>query len=93
MGNATIIRRMLAVIDEYEAGRLSPEQVEELVESYIGALERIGLQQVHQSRDLTNRLVIAELSDESDAFIDMKHVPVVADLRRFLRSLPDGPEA
>jgi hypothetical protein len=85
---------MLGAVDEYEARRLSSEQLERLIESHMEGLERIGLRQVHQSRELTHRLVAAHFSDGVQEFMDVERVPVVlADLRRFLRSLPDGQEA
>jgi hypothetical protein len=94
MANASLIRRMLGAVDEYEAGRLSSEQLERLIESHMEGLERIGLRQVHESRDLTHRLVIAHCSDGVEEFLDLERASVVlADLRRFLRSLPDGEEA
>jgi hypothetical protein len=94
MANASLIGRMLHAVDEYEAGRLSSEKVERLIESHIEGLERIGLRQIHESRSLTHRLVTAHFSDGMEEFIDVEQVPgVVADLRRFLRSLPDGQDA
>ena len=94
MANAPLIRTMLRAVGEYEAGRLSSEQLEQLVESHMEGLERIGLRQVHESHSLTHRLVRAHFSVGMEDFIDSEQVPVVvADLRRFLRSLPDGTDA
>src|SRR5437899_1068201 len=94
MANASLISRMLHAVDEYEAGRLSSEQVERLIESHLEGLERIGLREVHESRTLCHRLVVAHCSVGEEEFIDAEEVSVVvADLRRFLRSLPDGPDA
>jgi hypothetical protein len=94
MANASLIGRMLHVVDEYEAGRLSSEQVERLIESHREGLERIGLREVHAARTLCYRLVVAHCSVGEEEFIDAEQVSVVvAELRRFLRSLPDGQDA
>jgi hypothetical protein len=91
MANVSLVSRMLHAVDEYEAGRLSSEQVERLIESHMEGLERIGLQEVHKSRSLTHRLVSAHCFDGVEEFMDVEQVKVVvAELRRFLRSLPDG---
>ncbi|MFL5327844.1 MAG: hypothetical protein ACJ8C4_02930 [Gemmataceae bacterium] len=85
---------MLHAIDEYEAGRLSSEQVERFIDFHIQGLERIGLQEIHESRRLCYRLVRAHYDVGEDEFIKVQQVPVVvAELRRFLRSLPNGPDS
>jgi hypothetical protein len=94
MANASLIGRMLHAVDEYEAGRLSSEQVERFIEFHMEGLERIGSRQIHESRSLCYRLVVAHCSVGEEEFIDAEQVSVVvADLRRFLRSLPDGQDA
>lgn len=94
MANASLIGRMLHVVDEYEAGLLSSQQVERAIEFHMAGLERIGLREVHDSRTLCHRLVVAHCSIGEEEFIDAEQVGVVvADLRRFLRSLPDGQDA
>jgi hypothetical protein len=82
---------MRLVLDEYEAGRLSPEQVESAIESHIQGVEGIGLPAIHEARDLTYRLVIAHVSVAMEEFIDAEEVSqVLSDMRRFLCSLPGG---
>ncbi len=94
MAIASLISRMLHAVDEYEAGRLSSEQVERFIESHMEGLERIGLREVHESRRLCHRLVVAHCSVGEEEFIDTEQVSVVvAELRRFLRSLPGGQDA
>lgn len=94
MANASLIGRMLHAVDEYEAGLLSSEQVERFIESHMEGLERIGLRQVHESRTVCYRLLVAHCSVGEEEFIDAEQVSVVvAELRRFLRSLPDGQDA
>jgi hypothetical protein len=94
MANVSLIGRMLHAIDEYEAGRLSTEQVEQFIEFHIGGLERIGLREVRESRNLCHRLVDAHCSVGEEKFIGDEQVSgVVSEMRRFLRSLPDGQNA
>lgn len=94
MANASLIGRMLHTVDEYEGGQLSSEEVERAIESHMEGLERIGLLQIHEARFLTSRLVSAHCFVGEEEFMDVEQMPVVvADLRRFLRSLPDGQDA
>ena len=94
MANASLIGRMLRAIDAYEAGRLSTQQVERFIEFHMGGLERIGLREVRESRSLCHRLVVAHGSVGEEEFIDAEQVSVVvSEMRRFLRSLPDGQDA
>ena len=94
MANVSLIGRMLHAIDEYEAGRLSTEQVERFIEFHMGGLERIGLREVRESRNLCHRLVAAHCLVGEEEFIGAEQVSgVVSEMRRFLRSLPDGQNA
>src|SRR5262245_41152962 len=94
MANASLVGRMLHAVDEYDAGRLSSEQLERFIESHIEGLERIGVRELHESRSLCHRLVVAHCSVGEEEFIDAEQVSVViAELRRFLRSLLDGQDA
>ena len=94
MANASLIGRMLHAVDEYEARRLSAQQVERSIEFHMGELERIGLREVRESRNLCYRLVVAECSVGEHELIDAEQVSgVVSEMRRFLRSLPDGQDA
>jgi len=91
MANSSLIGRMLHTIDAYEAGNLSSEQVEQFIEFHMGGLENIScerftIQEIYAIDLLSHIAPIGE-----DQFIDAEHVSVVlAELRRFLLSLP-GP--
>lgn len=94
MSNIDLIARMSQVLDEYEAGRLSSLKVERAIQAYIGSMEGIDLRTIHQSGDLTFRLVSALPPEEAVGFIGTEDVhAVLYDLRRFLRSLPESPGA
>lgn len=94
MSNSGLISRIRDTLDEYEAGRLSPEQVERAFEYHMDGVEGVGLPVIHQARDLTHRLVMAHMSDGLEEFIDAGEVSqVLADMRRFLDSLPGGTNA
>ena len=55
---------------------------------------RIDLREVRESRSLCHRLVVAHGSVGEEEFIDAEQVSgVVSEMRRFLRSLPDGQDA
>jgi hypothetical protein len=89
MANSDLIASMLRVVDDYEAGRISPEEVERALEFHMQALERIGLPSIHEVRTFAHRLVAAHLSDGQMEFKDDERVQSVLDeLRGFLRSLP-----
>jgi hypothetical protein len=89
MANSDIIASMLRTVDDYEASRVWPEEVEKSLESHMQALEGISLPSVHSVRSFTHRLVAAHLSDGETEFKDDERVQnVLAELRRFLRSLP-----
>lgn len=91
MPNAGLIARMLHALDEFDANRLSSEQVELAVDFHMQGLEQIGLREIHEARCLTRDLVRAHCSVGMEEFIDVEQVPlVVKELRRFLKSLPDG---
>ena len=82
---------MLDSPGEYEADRMSSEQVQRFIEFQMEGLERIGLREIHAARELTHRLVSAHFSDGVEEFIDVEQVRILlSDLRRFLRSLPDS---
>ena len=94
MANPDIIARMQHILDDYEAGRILPEQVERSLEFHMQALEGIGLQSIHRVRTFSHRLVSAHLSDGEQEFRDDERVStVVSELRRFLSSLPATPSA
>lgn len=94
MANASLVDRMLHVVDDYEAGRLSSEEVDRAIAFHMAGLERIGLREVHESRTLCHRLLVAHCFVGDEEFIDATEVGVVvAEMRRFLRSLPDGQDS
>lgn len=79
---------MLRIVDDYEAKRVSPEEVESSLESRMQALEGLGLSSIHQMRAFTHRLVSAHLSNGEMEFRDDERVETVLyELRGFLRSL------
>ena len=79
---------MMRVLDDYEGKLITPERVEQSLESHMQALEGIGLSSIHKVRTLTYRLVAAHLSDgELEFKNDEKVADVLAELRDFLRSL------
>ncbi len=89
MANAGLIGRMEHLLDEYEAGRLTPEEVETAIESHMQGLEKIDSAVIHASRQLTYRLTVSHMSDGETDFIDSEKVSaVMSDFRQFLRSLP-----
>jgi hypothetical protein len=94
MSNTGLISRMRRLLDEYEAGRLSPEQVERAIDYHINGVEGIGLPVIHEARNLTHRLVTAHMSVGTEEFIEAEEVSQApSDMRRFLRSLPGGVDA
>jgi hypothetical protein len=89
MANSDIITSMLRTLDDYEASRISPEEVEKSLESHMQALEGIALPSIHRVRTFAHRLVAAHLTDGEIEFKDDERVQtVLADLRGFLRSIP-----
>jgi hypothetical protein len=51
MSNPGLIARRQHALDEYEAGRLSPGQVERALEFHLRGVEGVGLSAVNRSRD------------------------------------------
>ncbi len=93
MSNSGLISRLARVLDEYEAGRLSSEQVRKEFEFHMDGLEKVGLAVIHASRDLTHRLVGAHCWDGAQEFIDRDRVrTVIGELRRFVNGLPRDAE-
>lgn len=89
MSNATVIRRMLQIVDDYAVGQRSSIEVERQIENHMQALERIELSDIHASRQLTYLLVCARFSAGVDVFGSQEGAAVVRlDIRNFLRSLP-----
>jgi hypothetical protein len=89
MANSDVIASMLRIVDDYEASRISPEEIERSLEFHMQALEGIRLPSIHEVRSFTHRLVAAHLSDGELEFKDDERIDsVLAELREFLRSLP-----
>ena len=61
---------MFEVLNHYEAGKLSPDQVEESLQFHLDALEGIGSKEDRKLNDLTYRLVVADMSEGEEQFVD-----------------------
>jgi hypothetical protein len=89
MSNAALIGRMQHLLDEYEAGRLTPTALETAIQSHMQGLEKIDLETIRASRHPTYRLTVSHMSVGEEEFIDTeKESSVLSDFRQFLRSLP-----
>ena len=90
MANSDIIRRMLQLVDRHESGSLTSVEVECAFEYHMSALEQIGSREIDASRDLTYRLVEADLSENGDDNFEIEEdtTQVRAEMRNFLQSLP-----
>ncbi len=90
MANCDIIARMGAILDDYEAGRVRPLDVERSIQFYMEALEGLPYKRIKEADHLCYRLVSAHMVD-GEEFIDEEDVAtVLADFRRSLASLPTG---
>jgi hypothetical protein len=91
MANSDVVRRMLQIIDDHEDGRITSSDVEREIENHMQALEKVDLRKIHESRDLTHRLVTAWFCDGDEQFgAEADAASVREEMRKFLRSLPDG---
>jgi hypothetical protein len=91
MANRDIIVRMEAILDEYEAGRVSALDVERSIQSHIEALEALPYSRIKDADYLCSRLVKALPTGEASEFLGGEDAAtVLADLRKFLASLPRG---
>jgi hypothetical protein len=89
MANSNIIASMLRIVDDYEASRLSPEDVQKSLGSHMQALEGVELTSIHTMRGFTHRLVSAHIVDDEMEFKDDERVQtVLAEMRSFLHALP-----
>ena len=93
MANRDIIARMSAVLDEYEAGRIRPDEVEGSIRFNIEAMEGLPSARIKEADALCHRLVTSHVLIGDEEFIGVEDVAqVLADFRKFLASLsPDGP--
>ena len=91
MANSDIVRRMRQIIDDHEAGRITSSDVEREIEKHMQALEGIGLPEIHESRNLTYRLVTSWFNDGDEQYGNEEDVADVrAKMRDFFRALPDA---
>ncbi len=89
MANRDIITRMNAILDDYEARRIRPEEVESSIQFNIEALEALPYVRIKEANTLCYRLVSAHMFDGEEEFIGEEEVKqVLADFRTFLGSLP-----
>jgi hypothetical protein len=85
---------MLELTQTYESGKISSTDLEDALSFNMQALERIRSRDIDAFRSLTYRLVYAHFWDGGEEFKDQERVSkVLLELRNFLRSLPDGPDA
>jgi hypothetical protein len=91
MANSDIISRMSAVLDEYEAGRIRPEEVERSIRFNIEAIEALPYARIKEADALCHRLVTSHMLIGDEEFISVEDVAqVLADFRKFLASLSPG---
>lgn len=91
MANRDIIARMSAILDDYEAGRVRPDDVARSIQFHIEALEALPYKRIKEADHLCYRLVTSHLVDGEEEFIGEEDVAtVLADFRKFLVSLPTG---
>jgi hypothetical protein len=91
MANHDIIARMSAVLNDYEAGRVRPDDVERSILFNIEALEALPYARITEARLLCYRLVTAHMFVGDEEFIGSDDLAkVLADFRIFLGSLPSG---
>ena len=91
MANRDIIARMSTALDEYEAGRMRPLDVERAIQFNMDALEALPYARIKEADTLCHRLVTAHMFDGEEEFIGEEDVAqVMADFRKFLASLPSG---
>ncbi len=89
MSNVSIISRMATIVDDYEAGILSPEQLEMGVSFSMDALEHVDLATIHVARSLSQRLVGSHFWSGDEEFKNEDEViSVLRDLRELFRKLP-----
>jgi hypothetical protein len=91
MAHSDIVRRMLQIIDDHEAGRITSSDVERGIENHMQAMEGIGLPEIHESRNLTYRLVISWFNNGDEQYGNEEDAAGVrAKMRDFFRALPDA---
>lgn len=89
MANADLIRRMHAILDDYEQGKIHPTEVEKAILFHVDGLEALQYQKIKDAGHLCYRLVSAHLVDGEEEFICHESVAdVLCDLRQYLSSLP-----
>ena len=89
MANRDIITRMSAVLDDYEAARVGPSDVERSIQFHIEALEALPYARVKEAGTLCHRLMSAHMSAGEKEFIGEEDIAkVLTDIRMFLALLP-----
>ncbi len=89
MANRDIIVRMGAILDDYEAGRIRPDDVERSISFHMEALEALPYQRIEEARHLCYRLVTAHMFVGEEEFIGEEDVAkVLMHFRTFFASLP-----
>ncbi len=89
MANRDIILRMHQLLDAYEAGEMSPEQVEKSVQFHMEALERLPYKRIKEADSLCHRLVTVHMLMGEEEFISPEEVrDVLKQFRAFLSALP-----
>ena len=88
---ATSLRPSSAILDDYEAARISPIDVERAIRSQVEAIEALPYSRIKEAERLCYRLVVAHESDGKSEFVDEEDAAaVLADFRTFLSTLPDS---
>jgi hypothetical protein len=91
MANRDIIARMVAILDEYEAGQVRPDDVERSIRLNMEALEALPYARIKEADMLCHRLVTSHMFVGDEEFIsEEKIAKVLAEFRMFLASLPSG---
>lgn len=82
---------MHGVLDDYIGKRTTATQAEHVIENLIQAVEKIDSRAVEYSRDLSYRLVCADLANGAltECVGDEKPGPVLDAFRTFIDDLPD----
>jgi|GEM_PF-1135841 len=91
MANRDIIARMIAVLDDYEAGKIRPEDVERSMQFNMEALEALPYKRIKEAQHLCYRLVTAHMFIGEEEFVGKEDVAtILADFREFFASLPSS---
>ncbi len=90
MSNSSLAARMQEMLFQFENGTLSPYSLRTGFEACMPAMEQISFAQLHSSQELIGRLILAHEWLADPEFLDAEKVgDVLAELRRFIESLPE----